>query len=148
MEIDAVDKKIINELIKNAKIPLRKLAIIAGVSFVTVLNRIKRLEKEKVILGYEARICYRELGYDIYVLIELRIGKGRLLELQRKIARNSNVCSVYDTTGQYDATIIAKFKTTKLMDAFLKKIQKYDFVEMTNTKLILNVIKEGHIMLH
>lgn len=148
MEIDAVDKKIINELIKNAKIPLRKLAKIAGVSFVTVLNRIKRMEKEKVIMGYEARICYRELGYDIYVLIELSIGKGRLLELQRKIARNSNVCSVYDTTGQYDATIIAKFKTTKLMDAFLKQIQKYDFVERTNTKLILNVIKEGHIILH
>ena len=143
LQIDEQDSKIINELNENAKIPLRELATKLGVSFITVRNRIKRLENEGIIERYAAKINYRKLGYDIQVLIEIRISKGKLFELEEKIARSPNVYAVYDTTGEFDATVIGRFKTTKAMDSFLKKIQTYDFVERTNTKLILNTIKEN-----
>ena len=138
LEIDEQDRKLINELNENSKIPLRELATKLGISFITVRNRIKRLEKEGIIESYTARVNYRKLGYDIQVLIEVRISKGKLFELEEKIARSPNVYAVYDTTGEFDATIIGRFKTTRAMDDFLKKIQTYDFVERTNTKLILN----------
>jgi len=143
LEIDEQDRKLINELNENAKIPLRELATKLGISFITVRNRIKRLEKEGIIERYTAKINYRKLGYDIQVLIEIRISKGKLIELEEKIAKAPNVYAVYDTTGGFDATIIGRFKTTRAMDDFLKKIQTYDFVERTNTKLILNTIKEN-----
>lgn len=145
MKLDKIDEQIINELINSSKIPLRKLASRLQVSFVTVMNRIKKLEKEKIIEKYNAKINYEKLGYDTFVIIEIRISKGKLLELERKIASSQNVCAVYDTTGQYDAMILAKFKSTRLMDTFLKKLQTYDFVERTNTILVLNTIKEEQI---
>ena len=46
MKFDKLDEKIINSLTRNTKIPLRQLAKRLKVSFVTVMNRIKRLEKE------------------------------------------------------------------------------------------------------
>ena len=147
MKIDKTDEQIINELISNAKIPLRELASKLKVSFVTVMNRIKRLEKEGVIKGYNTKINYEKLNYGVHVLIEIRIAKGKLFELEKKIARNPGVYAVYDTTGEYDATILAKFKSTRTMDTFLKNIQTFDFVEKTNTKLVLNTIKEGQIKL-
>lgn len=147
MEIDEYDQKILNELSENAKIPLRALAGKLNISFVTVMNRIKRLEKAGVIKGHMTLIDFEKLGYDTHVLIEIKISKGKLFELEKKIARSPNVCSVYDTTGEFDATVFAKFRSTRAMDAFLKKIQTFDFVERTNTKLVLNVIKEGQMQL-
>ena len=147
MKIDKYDEKIINELSNNAKIPLRGLANKLDISFVTIRNRIKKLEKEKIIKNYTTKLDYEKLGYDIHVIIQIRISKGKLLELEKKIAKSKNVYAVYDTTGKFDATIIAKFRTTRTMDSFLKKIQRYDFVERTNTMLILNTIKEEQIIL-
>ena len=146
-KLDNIDEKIINELILDAKIPLRELAIKLSVSFVTIMNRIKKLEKEKVIKNYTTIVDYDKLDYSVNVLIEIRIAKGKLFELEKKISKSKNVYAVYDTTGEYDATVLAKFKSTRQMDDFLKMIQTYDFVERTNTKLILNTIKNSQIMI-
>jgi DNA-binding Lrp family transcriptional regulator len=147
VKIDKYDEKIINELISNAKIPLRKLAQKLGISFVTVMNRIRKLEKFDIIKGYQAEVSHEKLGYGVHILMEVRISKGKLFELEKKISKSDNVYAVYDITGEFDAIILAKFKSTRTMDVFLKKVQTYDFVERTNTKLILNTIKQKQIML-
>mgnify|MGYP001248556839 CR=1 FL=1 len=46
MEIDDVDKKIMNVLLKNPKLSVRDIAKHTSVSSVTVLKRIKQLEQE------------------------------------------------------------------------------------------------------
>lgn len=144
-KIDNYDEKIINELMGNAEISLRDLSKKLKISFVTVMNRIKKLEQGGIIEKYTVKINYEKLDYGIHVLIDTRISKGKLLELEKKIARLPNVYAVYDTTGDFDATILARFKTTRAMDDFLKLIQSFDFVERTNTKIILNTIKEDMV---
>jgi DNA-binding Lrp family transcriptional regulator len=63
INIDKIDKKILFELEKNARIPDVKLARIIGKSKDTVRYRIKRLEKLKVITGYRTWIDIARLGY-------------------------------------------------------------------------------------
>src|SRR3989338_5872438 len=104
--LDELDAKIINELLDDAKTPLRTVATKLKVSFVTIMNRIKRLEQEGIIQGYTVKVNYEKLGYDVHVLIELRISKGKLLELERKIAEQPNVYTVFDVTGDVDAVIV------------------------------------------
>jgi Lrp/AsnC family transcriptional regulator for asnA, asnC and gidA len=145
MDIDETDKKILNLLADNAKMPLRDLAKVLNVSFVTVMNRIKKLEKEKVITKYCTKINFEKLGYDTTVIIQVIISKGKLFELEKKIASSPEIYAVYDTTGSYDALVIGKFKSTRSMDNFIKKLQTFDFVERTNTMLVLNTIKDAQI---
>ena len=146
-KIDTIDEQILNELTQHAKMPLRKIAKKLKMSFVTVMHRIKKLEKEGIIIKYTAKINYDLLGYDIHVLVEVRISKGKLLELENKLAKFPNIYEVFDTTGEFDAAIMGKFKSTKMLDEFVKKIQTLDFVERTNTKLILNTVKDDQIQL-
>lgn len=112
---------------------------------VTVINRVRELEKESIIKGYTAELDYEKLGYDVLAIILLRISKGKLFEVEKKIAIHPNVFAVYDVTGHFDCLIIAKFNNRKALDVFLKKIQAYDFVERTETSLVLNTIKEKNI---
>ncbi|MFA4820145.1 MAG: Lrp/AsnC family transcriptional regulator [Candidatus Aenigmatarchaeota archaeon] len=146
MAIDELDIKILNILLENSKLSYRKIARKLGVSVTTAMNRIVKMEKEKIIQGYTAKLDYEKLRYDIKVVIDVRVSKGKLFEVESKIAHHPNVSAVFDVTGSFDTMIIANFKSRKEMDRFLKRIQTYDFVERTETKLVLNTIKEGQIV--
>lgn len=147
MALDEIDNNILRILMDNSKLSLRKIANKAGISAATALSRIKRLEKDGYIKKYTVFLDYERLGYDIDVLIDVKISKGKLFELEKKLAKSKNVFAVYDCTGEFDAVILARFRNRRTMDAFLKKIQTYDFIERTNTRLILNTIKEDNIRL-
>ena len=145
MKLEEKDKKILNIIVDNSKLSLRQIAKKADVSVATVMHHIKNLEKEGIIKRYTTKLDYEKVGYDIEVMIEVRISKGKLFDVEKKIALHPNVFAVYDITGAFDAVILARFPTRRLMDNFLKKLQTYEFVERTETKLILNTIKEENI---
>ena len=60
MNIDETDEKILNHLLVDARQSARQLALKLGMSTVTVLSRIKKLEKEKVIHRYSAIIDHEK----------------------------------------------------------------------------------------
>jgi Lrp/AsnC family transcriptional regulator, regulator for asnA, asnC and gidA len=147
VEIDETDKRIINLLIDDSRLSYRKIAEKIGVAVATVMNRVNRLNKTGVITKYTIGVKYSYIGYDVQAIIDVRIAKGKLYEVEEKIAKHPNVFAVYDNTGPFDATIIAKFQSRKALDDFLKKIQTYDFIERTETRLLLSTIKEHMIKL-
>lgn len=145
MKLDEKNIAILNVLLDNARLSYRQIAQKIGASVATVMHRVRELEKERIIRKYSAVPDYEKLGYDITVLIEVQVGKGKLVQVENKIAQHPNVVAVYDVTGAFDVVILAKFKNRRAMDVFLKKIQTYDFVLRTNTRLVLQTIKEEQI---
>jgi DNA-binding Lrp family transcriptional regulator len=100
------------------------------------------MENEGIIRGYSALLDHEKIGYELTVIIEITVSKGRLLEVENEIARLSNVCCVYDVTGLIDAIIIAKFKNREELGKFTKRLLAIPFVERTNTHVVLTSIKE------
>ena len=147
MELSKTDVSIIRVLQKNSRLSLRKIASKVNVSVATVMNRLNRLEDEEIVKNYSVYLDYEKLGFDLEALIEIRVSKGRLIEVERKIASHPNVFAVYDITGDFDVVVLAKFRNRRTLDVFVKKIQTYEFVERTETKIILNTIKEEQLKL-
>jgi len=143
MRIDELDRKILAELLKDARASSREIARRIGVSVGTVLKRIKRLNDEGVIKGYTVIIDHEKLGYDLTVVTEIIVSKGKLLEMEREVAKIPNVCAVYDVTGETDAVIIAKFKNRRELSKFTKGLLAMPFIERTNTHVVLTTVKES-----
>lgn len=146
--MNKLDVKIINLLLENSRLSYRKISRKLGVSVATVMNRVKKMENEKIIKSYTAVIDYEKLGHEFKTIIDVRVLKGKLFNVEKKISSHPNVSAVYDTTGPFDALIIASFRTRRELDFFLKKIQTYDFVERIETRLVLNTIKDTQIVLN
>ena len=142
MQLDETDVKIMKALTLDARLSSRQTASQCDVSIGTVLSRIKRMENEGVIKGYSAMFDHEKLGYELTVVSEITVSKGRLLEVENEIARLPNVCCVYDVTGLTDAVIIAKFKKREELSKFTKRILAIPYVERTNTHVVLTTIKE------
>jgi DNA-binding Lrp family transcriptional regulator len=142
-EIDELDLEILSILSIDGRKNKSTIADDLNRSPNTIIKRISNLEENGVIKNYGVQIDYEKLGYNIIALIELTISKGKMLEIEQDIAKIPNVFAVYDITGEYDALILARFRNRGDLSKMIKKIHTSQFVERTNTHMVLNVIKEN-----
>jgi len=140
--MDETDVKIVRKLLSDARMSYRKVAEEIGVSPPTVLARVEKLESEGIIRSYSASLDHEKLGYDLTAIIEITATKGKIVDLERQIAKFPNVCAVYDITGLTDMMVVAKFKNRKELSNFVKKDLSMAYVERTNTHLVLITVKE------
>lgn len=142
MVLDETDEKIINHLLVDARQSARQLALKLGLSTVTVLSRIKKLEKEKIIQRYSAIIDHEKIGYSLTAIIEIIAKNDKIVDIEDEIAKFENVCGVYDITGSTDTIVIAKFKARDELSRFVKGLASITNVENTITHVVLNTTKE------
>ena len=100
------------------------------------------MEAEGIIKGYIPLIDLDKLGYDLLVIIGIRISHGKLIEVEKRISKNPHVYEIYDTTGDWDSIIIARFKSREELNTFIKRVLAAEHVERTMTYLVLNVVKD------
>lgn len=147
MTLNETDRKILRSLLEDARFSSRQIAKQIGVSVGTVLSRIKKMEDKGIIKGYSAILDQEKLGYQLTVLTEITVSKGKLVEMEKEIAKNPNVCGVYDITGLTDAVIIAKFKSREELGFFTKYLLSLPYLERTNTHVVLTTVKENFTLL-
>ena len=145
--LDEIDNKILAELLINSNRSNREIAKAIGVSAATVINHIQRLESAGVITDYTVMLDFERLGFELTVIMEVTVNRGKLLETQREIAKLPYVCGVYDVTGEIDSIVIAKFRNRRELSEFPKDLLSMEFVQRTNTHVVLNTVKEDFRML-
>lgn len=139
---DQLDFRILDRLLTDGRVRLREIAREMDVSPTTVTARVERLRKGGVIRGYSAIVDYARLGYEITAVTEILVSKGKLLEMEKEIARLPGVCAVYDVTGEIDGIVIAKFRSNEDLSRFTKGLLTMPFVERAITHVVLTVVKE------
>jgi DNA-binding Lrp family transcriptional regulator len=145
--LDEIDRKVLKELLKDSKRSQRELAKAIGVSTATVINHIARLESAGVVKDYTIMVDWERLGYELTVIVEITVARGKLIEVQKAISKLPYVCGVYDITGEIDSIVVAKFKTRQELSEFPKALLSMPDIERTNTHVVLNTVKEDFRML-
>ena len=142
--LDQTDVKILENLLRDGRLSGRQMARKIGVSVGTVIAKIRRMEQSGLIKGYSAILDHERLGYELTVVTEITVSKGKLLEMDKEIGKNPNVCAVYDVTGSIDAIAVAKFKNRRELSEFTKGLLAMPFIERTDTHVVLTTVKEDH----
>ena len=112
-KIDKIDFKILKTLKNNSKIKLINLAQEIGISSMLAHQRIKKLEKNKIISQYKANINVLKLGRDYYgVKINLKnyLQKNEILQ---EIYSINEVTTVLYMIGGYDIEFDLEILNTK-----------------------------------
>ena len=145
--MDDLDKKILQAYLSDSRVSYRELAHKLSVSTTTVQSRTSKLEKAGIIRGYSAIFDHEKVGYQLTAITEISVAKGKLLELEREVAKLPQVLAVYDVTGLTDAMVIAKFKSREELSKFTKTLLAMPFIERTNTHIVLTTVKEDFRLL-
>ena len=145
--LDEIDIRILRKLISDARLSYRNIAEQIGVSPPTVLARVEKLERNKIIKSYSALLDHEKLGYDLTAIIEVTAIKNKVVEVERVLSKYENVCAIYDITGLTDMIIVAKFRNRKELSNFVKKELSIPSVQRTNTHLVFTTVKEDFKLL-
>ena len=140
--LDDLDRGILQELNIDARRSHREIAQRLKVSPTTVSARVTRLERDGVIRGYAPLLDDEQLGWDLWATIGIRISKGKLREVEERLAKDPRAYAIYDITGDYDALLIGRFRDRRDLDRFVKRALQDPHVERSNTQVVLNRVKE------
>jgi DNA-binding Lrp family transcriptional regulator len=82
------------------------------------------------------------MGWTMTIMAGLRIVKGRMIDVQTKIAADPRVFAVYDVTGEWDSMVLARVKDREDLDNLTKTVFTLDGVSRSFTHVVLNTVKE------
>lgn len=127
-EVDNVERKLLKALCKDARLPVVELAAAAGVSPKAAAYRLKRLEKDGVLLGYRPNINHNLLGFTHYkILFYLsNVTKGELLKFREYLKQLPEVLYIVDEIGICDVDIELMLPSAQSLFGFISKI-KFSF---------------------
>jgi len=141
MAYEDLDRRLLNALLSDGRASQRSLAEAVDVSVTAVSNHLDDLERE-VIAGYEPRLDYDALGYDVTAVIQLRVRGDALPAIADRLAEEPQMVSVYEVTGDHDVVAVGRFVDTDDMNRHIKALLTDPAVEATNTNVVLNAVTE------
>ena len=137
--IDALDKKILSILAKNARMHFKDVAAECGVSRAAIHQRVQRLMDIGVIYGSAFNINPKSLGYTTCTYVGITLERGNMY---REVASQLNlipeIVECHYTTGSY--TMLVKLyarDNEQLMELLNDKLQNIDGVVSTETLISL-----------
>lgn len=124
-KLDNIDRKIIEMLLKNARMPAKEIAKEVFLSSPAVSARIKNLEKNGLITGYHAQVNPLLLGYHIKAFINLEVEPRQKKEFYPFVQAIPNVIECNCVTGDYSMLIEVAFRSTVELDHFINELQQF-----------------------
>ena len=138
-KIDKLDKKIMEIISVNARIPFKDVAVECGVSRAAIHQRVQRLIDTNVITGSGYFVNPKSLGYSTCTFVGLKLEKGSMYKsVVEEIAKIPEVVECHCTTGQYSLFLKMYARdNSQLMDILNNKIQAIHGVDSTETLISL-----------
>ena len=137
--LDAIDRKILQHLIRNARMPFLEIARECGISGAAIHQRVRKLDAMGIILGSRLEIDPKKLGFDVCALIGVRVSDpskyDRTVEIFKSIPE---IVECHFITCEYNMMLkVYCLDNEHLMRVLFEKILTIDGVLKTETFLSL-----------
>jgi len=145
-KLDKIDKRILQELQKNARISNVELSKKVNLSPTPCLERVKRLEKSKMILGYHASVCPIKTKKSLLVFIEVtleRTSNAVFKGFADTVKDYSEILECHMIAGGFDYLLKLRFKDIQEYRNFLGDgLVKLPKVSLTHTYIVSEEVKD------
>ena len=102
---DKIDHRILQVLQKDGRISNLQLAEQVHLSPSAVFERVKRLQREGYILGYQARLSHEKLGMEVVAFVEVQLERMNPDLMQRfedAVRQRASILECYMIAGTFD----------------------------------------------
>ena len=138
-KVDNLDRKILEIITLNARIPFKDVAVKCGVSRAAIHQRVQRLIEMGVIVGSGYHVNPKTLGYSTCTYIGITLEKGSLYKsVVNELNKIPEIVECHFTTGPY--TMLTKVyarDNEHLIDLLNNKLQEIPGVIATETLISL-----------
>jgi Lrp/AsnC family leucine-responsive transcriptional regulator len=148
LPVDRVDRRILELLRDDGRLPVAALAERAGISRANAYTRLERLRGEGVIRGFAAQIDPARLGLGISALVLISGRQPAWRALREQLLHMPEIEYCAFTTGEYDALVLVRVPDVEtLRDVILERLQSSPAVRATQTIFVLDeVVRRPYVL--
>lgn len=142
--LDEIDRRIVLELARDARLPNNLLAERAGIAPSTCLGRTRALRERGVIRGYHADVDQAALGRSLQAMIAVRLqstARGHIRAFVAEVARLAEVLNVYFLGGKDDFLLHVAAASSEDLRDFVENLSANADVAYTETSLIFEHVR-------
>ncbi len=142
VDLDIVDRKIVEQLLADARVPIATLALRVGLSRHAIRHRIDRLEAWKVIAGYTIRLSNPtpEQPFVRAIIMVYRKDRMRGADVLTEITRIPEVSYCYVLSGDFDLIVHLEARSQERINAIWLQIANLPGVTDTHTTFVLSSV--------
>lgn len=142
--MDAIDHQILDLLQADARTTQQEIARKVRRSQPSVAERIRKLEEQRIITGYTAKVDARALGRDITAFVGVGIEHPKYFEgFARKVLAHPDILEAHRVAGADSYLLKVRTANTRTLDALLiNYLRTIPGVTRTETTIVLSSIKE------
>ena len=137
MPRDTLDRNLLALLQANARDSTANLARKLGVARTTVLARLARLERERVIVGYTVRLSPGEADRTVQAYVGIVTDPKKVRSVTQRLARLPELSQLSSVSGEFDYIALLRADSTARLDTLLDEIGQIDGVSRTTTSVVL-----------
>ncbi len=140
IKLDGIDKQILRMLMTNSRRPILEIAKNIGISGAAIHQRLRKLEKQNLILGSRIEINHKVLGYTTMAYIGIFLDRAtNNLSVVNQLKEIPEILECHYTTGDWSVLTKLLCKDNEdLMEILTKKIQTIKGVSRTETYISLD----------
>lgn len=140
--MDSTNYQILKWLNKNARMNASEIASRINLSVSTVIERIKKMEREGIIKGYSVELNPAKLNKDVLAIMLISIEHPKYNKtFINAIADNNNITECMYIAGDADYMIKIVTDNTKSLESTLNYIKSIEGVAKTRTNIVLSMPK-------
>jgi Lrp/AsnC family leucine-responsive transcriptional regulator len=140
---DEIDTKILTILQENSRTSNAEIARQIGMAPSAVFERIRKLEAQGVIRGYEARLQPQALGLSLLAFVFVRTDDRGSMETGKKLALIPGVQEVHDIAGEDCYLVKVRAANTEALGRLLRdQFGTIPSLRSTRTTIVLSTAKE------
>jgi Lrp/AsnC family leucine-responsive transcriptional regulator len=142
--IDDTSLKILKILQEKARIPNVEVARQVGMAPSAVLERIRKLEKQRIIEGYEVRLNPKFFAKGLVAFVTVKIEKhADEIAVGKKLARRPKIQEVHYVAGEDAFLVKLRGADTEEIGRLIREtIKSIDGVRLTETSIVMSTYKE------
>lgn len=144
--MDRKDRQIIAELQSDVRKTTAEIADAVGLSVSPCARRIKKLEADGIIAGYQVKLDRQKLGLMMTFFVNVSLSNHRdqaISEFENAVGCMAEVISCHVISGSYDYLLEVVSKDLPHYEAFMRKLQTLNMVKDINTNLAIRSVKQG-----
>lgn len=122
MELDGNDRKIMEILREDSRLPIREISKKTKIRPSTVHQRIQKLMENKFIEKFTIKLNNRLAGENFIVFMLVKGGTTDYID--SKFLNDGHVKEVFGVTGEYDVLIKLKFRNVEEFNEFVIDFRK------------------------
>ena len=145
MNLDAIDKKLLQKLQSDSKITNKKLSTELNLSVTAIFERIKRLERNNVISRYVALVEPAEVDKSFMVFCQIKLvqhSKAYVIKFEEEVIQLQEVLECFHVSGEYDYILKILVKDMESYREFLlNKLTNLNHIGSTQSTFIISPVK-------